>query len=58
MAFVSQSKSIASTLSLLALLCVSVPIVMANEQTHPARSEEDVEVLSLVVASEINEQEA
>ena len=39
--------------SLLVLLCGSVPAVTANEQTYTARSQEEVEVLSLVVSSEI-----
>jgi hypothetical protein len=46
-------KIVASTLSLLVLLCGSVPAVTANEQTYTARSQEEVEVLSLVVSSEI-----
>jgi hypothetical protein len=40
-------------LSLLVLLNGSVPNVAANEQRYTARSEEEVEVLSLVVLSEI-----
>jgi hypothetical protein len=47
-------KTVASTLSLLILLCCSVPAVIANEQTYTARNQEEVDVLSLVVSSEIN----
>ena len=35
------------------LLCDSSPNVLANEQTYTPLSEDEVEVLSLVVASEI-----
>ena len=53
MAHLPAVKTVASTLSLLVLLCCSVPAVTANEQTYSARSQEEAEVLSLVVSSEI-----
>jgi hypothetical protein len=49
----STFRAIASVLCAVVLLCGSSPNVLANEQTYIPRSEEEVEVLSLVVASEI-----
>jgi hypothetical protein len=46
-------KTVVSTLLLLVLLCYSVPAGTANEQTYTARNQEEVNVLSLVVSSEI-----
>jgi hypothetical protein len=53
MARPSTFRPIASVLFTVVLLCDSSPSVLANEQTYTPRSEEEVEVLSLVVASEI-----
>ena len=49
----STLRAIASVLCAAVLLCGSSPNVLANEQTCTPRSEEEVEVLSLAVASEI-----
>lgn len=49
----STFRAIASVLCAVVLLCDSSPNVLANEQTYKPRSEDEVEVLSLVVASEI-----
>jgi len=46
-------RPIASVLCTVVLLCCSSPNVLANEQTYTPCSEEEAEVLSLVVASEI-----
>ena len=46
-------RAIASLLYAVMLLCGFGPNVLANEQTYTPRSEEEVEVLSLVLASEI-----
>jgi len=53
MASLFPFRKVASALCLLALLYGSVPNINANEQTYSSRSEEGVEVLYLVVASEI-----
>jgi hypothetical protein len=53
MARPSTFRAIGSVLCAVVLLCGSSPNVLANEQTYTPRSEEEVEVLSLVVASEI-----
>ena len=53
MARPSTFRAIASVLCAVVLLRGSSPNVLANEQTYTPRSEEEVEVLSLVVASEI-----
>ena len=49
----STLRAIASVLCSVVLLCGSRTNVVANERTYTPRSEEEVEVLSLVVASEI-----
>ena len=55
MARPSTLRAIASVLCAVVLFCGFIPKVAANEQTYTPRSEEEVEVevLSLVVASEI-----
>src|SRR5215475_6254446 len=53
MASLFPFRKVASALCLLALLYGSVPNINANEQTYSSRSEEGVEVLYLVIASEI-----
>lgn len=53
MASLPRFKRVASTLSLLVLLCGPAPNLIANQQTYTAHSEEELEALSLVVASEI-----
>src|SRR5215831_1167369 len=49
----STLRAIASVLCSVVLLCGSSTNVLANERTYTPRSEEEVEVLSLVGASEI-----
>jgi hypothetical protein len=49
----STFRAIASVLCAVVLLCDSSPNVLANEQTYTPLIEDEVEVLSLVVASEI-----
>jgi hypothetical protein len=53
MARPSTLRAIPSALCAVVLLCGSSPNAAANKQTYTPRSEEEVEVLSLVVASEI-----
>jgi hypothetical protein len=53
MALLPAVKTVVSTLSLLVLMCYSVPAATANEQTYTARNQEEVDVLSLAVSSEI-----
>jgi hypothetical protein len=53
MASPSTFRAITPVLCAVMLLRGSSPNVLANEQTYTTRSEEEVEVLSLVVASEI-----
>lgn len=49
----SSSRAVAFTLCLLLLLYGPISDVLANNETYTPRSEEEVEILSLVVASEI-----
>ena len=53
MACVSRFRKVVSTLTLLVLLCGFGLSVTANERAYTPRSEEEVEVLSLVIGSEI-----
>ena len=53
MASLFPFRKVASAICLLALPYGSVPNVNANDQTYSPRSQEEVEVLYLVVASEI-----
>jgi len=46
-------RTVGFTLSLLVILCSPVPAVTAHEQTDTARNREEVDVLSLVISSEI-----
>src|SRR5271165_4401884 len=53
MARPSAFRAIASALFAVVLLCSSGPNVLANKQTYTPRRQEEVEVLSLIVASEM-----